>query len=127
MLLDYRTTIGEKKDGERKREVERKKSSKGEIRADPGEGGSCSLSSPPFSSSPDRGTSIRSFIHSFVRSLIFECALAYTDLPRVASNLDLQLEGKSIALDIQSGVSESRSDTDCHEPDQSRFLFFSFL
>lgn len=94
-------------------------------------GGSRTPSSPPFPSPPDRGTSIRLFIHSFVRSfvrsLVLERALACTDLPRVVANLDLQLEGKSIALDIQSGISESDSDTGCREPGRSCFLLFFFF
>lgn len=92
------------KESEEKREVKKKRererggrcSLKGETRADPGR----SLSLPLFHLQADRGTSIHSFIRTFVRSFSSARVL---DLPRVA-NLDLQLAGKSTALDIQLSV-----------------------
>lgn len=105
MPLDYRTV---EEEGKKWRERSPRRA-----KPEPNpEEGTRTLFSPPFPSPPDRGTSIRSFIHSFVRSLVLERSrLACIDLPRVAGNLDLQLEGKSIVLDIQSAVSESGSDT----------------
>lgn len=103
--------------------MERKKSSKGETRADLR--GGDSLLSPLFHL---RQIEAPLFVHSFIRSFVrsFSSArLACTDLPRVAGNLDLQLEGKSIALDIQSGVSESSSDT--WSPRTRSLFSFSFL
>jgi len=46
------------------------------------------------------------------------------DLPRDAANLGLQLEEKSIALDIQSGISESGSDILTAAERRSTVYFF---
>lgn len=71
-------------------------------------------SSLPFSiSRPDRST-----LYSFIRARSRARARVH-DLPRVAANLDLQLDGKSTAFDIQSGIQVSDrvlgSDTGCRE------------
>lgn len=115
-----------------RRRVNGERSGKKEVlegaKSEPTPGGARTLSSSP--SSPHlRRIEAPLFVHSFIHSLVLERALACMDLPRDAANLDLQLEEKSILLDIQSGISESGSDilAATNSGRLHLLLFFPFL